>query len=81
MTTENKKKELTPEQLKAKELTAKAMENERLRRESNEAKKLDKKIRTVNLNKGGKAMKPITMNMGGQVEGVEDLTTEMEVID
>ena len=32
-------------------------------------------------NKGGKAMKPITMNMGGQVEGVEDLTTEFEVTD
>lgn len=77
MTTENKKKELTPEQQKAKELTAKAMENERLKREA----KLDKSIRTINVNKGGKVMKPITMNMGGQVEGVEDLTTEFEVTD
>ena len=77
MGTENKKKELTPEQQKAKELTAKAMENERLKREA----KLDKSIRTINANKGGKIMKPITMNMGGQVEGVEDLTTEFEVID
>ena len=75
MGTENKKKELTPEQQKAKELTAKAMENERLKREA----KLDKSIRTINVNKGGKVMKPITMNMGGQVEGVEDLTTEFEV--
>ena len=75
MGTENKKKELTPEQQKAKELTAKAMENERLKREA----KLDKSIRTINANKGGKVMKPITMNMGGQVEGVEDLTTEFEV--
>ena len=33
------------------------------------------------VNKGGKIMKPITMNMGGQVEGVEDLTTEFEVTD
>ena len=77
MGTENKKKELTPEQQKAKELTAKAMENERLKREA----KLDKSIRTINVNKGGKVMKPITMNMGGQVEGVEDLTTEFEVTD
>ena len=28
-----------------------------------------------------KNKKPVTMNMGGQVDGVEDLTTEMEVID
>ena len=77
MTTESKKKELTEEQKNAKKFTAKAMENERLRREE----KLDKSIRTINLNKGGKAMKPITMNMGGQVEGVEDLTTEFEVTD
>ena len=77
MGTENKKKELTPEQQKAKELTAKAMENERLKREA----KLDKSIRTINVNKGGKVMKPITMNMGGRVEGVEDLTTEFEVTD
>ena len=77
MTTENKKKELTEEQKNAKKFTAKAMENERLKREA----KLDKSIRTINLNKGGKAMKPITMNMGGQVEGVEDLTTEFEVTD
>jgi len=77
MTTENKKKELTEEQRNAKKFTAKAMENERLKREA----KLDKSIRTINLNKGGKAMKPITMNMGGQVEGVEDLTTEFEVTD
>ena len=77
MTTENKKKELTEEQRNAKKITAKAMENERLKREA----KLDKSIRTINLNKGGKAMKPITMNMGGQVEGVEDLTTEFEVTD
>ena len=77
MTTERKKKELTEEQKNAKKFTAKAMENERLRREE----KLDKSIRTINLNKGGKAMKPITMNMGEQVEGVEDLTTEFEVTD
>jgi hypothetical protein len=34
-------------------------------------------------NMGGKMMKrrPVTMNMGGQVEGVEDLTTEIEIID
>jgi len=77
MTTENKKKELTEEQKNAKKFTLKAMDNERLRRE----KKLDKSIRNINMNKGGKAMKPVTMNMGGQVEGVEDLTTEVEVID
>ena len=75
MTTENKKKELTEEQKNAKKFTAKAMEDARQAREA----KLDKNIRTINLNKGGKAMKPITMNMGGQVEGVEDLTTEFEV--
>ena len=33
MTTESKKKELTEEQKNAKKFTAKAMENERLRRE------------------------------------------------
>ena len=77
MTTENKKKELTEEQKNAKKFTLKAMDNERLRRE----KKLDKSIRNINMNKGGKAMKPVTMNMGGQVEGVEDLTTEFEVTD
>ena len=81
MTGENKNKELTEEQKNAKELTAKAMENARQARLSNEAKKLDQKIRKINMNKGGKAMKPITMNMGGQVEGVEDLTTEFEVTD
>ena len=34
-------------------------------------------------NMGGKLTKtkPVTMNMGGQVDGVEDLTTEIEVID
>ena len=34
-------------------------------------------------NMGGKLIKPkpVTMNMGGQVDGVEDLTTEIEVID
>ena len=77
MGTENKNKELTEEQKNAKKFTAKAMEDARQAREA----KLDKSIRTINANKGGKVMKPITMNMGGQVEGVEDLTTEMEVID
>ena len=77
MTTENKKKELTEEQKNAKKFTAKAMEDARQAREA----KLEKSIRTINVNKGGKVMKPITMNMGGQVEGVEDLTTEFEVID
>ena len=75
MTTENKKKELTEEQKNAKKFTAKAMEDARQAREA----KLEKSIRTINANKGGKVMKPITMNMGGQVEGVEDLTTEFEV--
>ena len=75
MTTENKKKELTEEQKNAKKFTAKAMEDARQAREA----KLEKSIRTINANKGGKIMKPITMNMGGQVEGVEDLTTEFEV--
>ena len=34
-------------------------------------------------NMGGKMMKrrPVTMNMGGQVDGVEDLTTEMDITD
>ena len=77
MTTENKKKELTEEQKNAKKFTAKAMEDARQAREA----KLEKSIRTINVNKGGKVMKPITMNMGGQVEGVEDLTTECEVRD
>ena len=53
------------------------MEDARQAREA----KLEKSIRTINVNKGGKVMKPITMNMGGQVEGVEDLTTEFEVTD
>ena len=75
MGTENKNKELTEEQKNAKKFTAKAMEDARQAREA----KLDKSIRTINANKGGKVMKPITMNMGGQVEGVEDLTTEFEV--
>ena len=75
MGTENKKKELTEEQRNAKKITAKAMEDARQAREA----KLEKSIRTINANKGGKIMKPITMNMGGQVEGVEDLTTEFEV--
>ena len=77
MGTENKNKELTEEQKNAKKFTAKAMEDARQAREA----KLDKSIRTINANKGGKVMKPITMNMGGQVEGVEDLTTEFEVTD
>ena len=77
MGTENKKKELTEEQRNAKKITAKAMEDARQAREA----KLEKSIRTINANKGGKIMKPITMNMGGQVEGVEDLTTEFEVTD
>ena len=79
MTGENKKKdkELTEEQRNAKKFTLKAMEDARQAREA----KLDKSIRTINVNKGGKVMKPITMNMGGQVEGVEDLTTEFEVTD
>lgn len=79
MTGENKKKdkELTEEQKNAKKFTAKAMEDARQAREA----KLEKSIRTINVNKGGKVMKPITMNMGGQVEGVEDLTTEFEVTD
>ena len=77
MGTENKKKELTEEQRNAKKFTAKAMEDARQAREA----KLEKSIRTINVNKGGKVMKPITMNMGGQVEGVEDLTTEFEVTD
>ena len=77
MGTENKKKELTEEQRNAKKFTAKAMEDARQAREA----KLEKSIRTINANKGGKIMKPITMNMGGQVEGVEDLTTEFEVTD
>jgi|ETNvirenome_2_30_1030614.scaffolds.fasta_scaffold34538_2 hypothetical protein len=34
-------------------------------------------------NMGGKIIKtkPVTMNMGGQADGVEDLTTEVEIID
>ena len=40
-------------------------------------------VKPANKNMGGKMMKqrPVTMNMGGQVDGVEDFTTEMEVID
>jgi|TARA_Y100000114_G_scaffold141242_1_gene146813 hypothetical protein len=37
--------------------------------------------RPTEKNMGGKIMKrrPVTMNMGGQVDGVEDLTTEMDI--
>ena len=40
-------------------------------------------VKPAKKNMGGKMMKPrpVTMNMGGQVEGVEDLTTEIEIID
>lgn len=38
-------------------------------------------VKPAKKNMGGKMMKPrpVTMNMGGQVDGVEDLTTEMDI--
>ena len=40
-------------------------------------------VKPAKKNMGGKMMKPrpVTMNMGGQVDGVEDLTTEMDITD
>ena len=40
-------------------------------------------VKPAKKNMGGKMMKrrPVTMNMGGQVDGVDDLTTEIEIID
>ena len=46
-----------------------------------EVKPLKKGAQSVPGGLSKKDLKPITMNMGGQVEGVEDLTTEMEVTD
>ena len=46
-----------------------------------EVKPLNKGAQSVPGGLSKKDMKPITMNMGGQVEGVEDLTTEFEVTD
>ena len=38
-------------------------------------------VKAAKKNRGGKMMKqrPVTMNMGGQVDGVDDLTTEMDI--
>ena len=46
-----------------------------------EVKPLGKGAQSVPGGLSKKDIKPVTMNMGGQVDGVEDLTTEMEVID
>jgi hypothetical protein len=46
-----------------------------------EVKPLNKGAQSVPGGLSKKDIKPVTMNMGGQVDGVEDLTTEMEVID
>ena len=44
-----------------------------------ETKPLNKGAQSVPGGLSKKDLNPVTMNMGGQVEGVEDLTTEMEV--
>jgi hypothetical protein len=44
-----------------------------------EVKPLNKGAQSVPGGLSKKDIKPVTMNMGGQVDGVEDLTTEMDI--